>query len=207
MGASAVTVASEMRYRDAATAAALAALFGAVALAVEMGTTRRIDRALRRAHPHPRAGAPRIVARGVRIGGEPAAMGVASIGVAALLGIARVPGARAVIIASWGAFAVDRLAKHSLPRHRPPGYRHVRQREMSFPSGHTASAAALFLTTAMLLQRANPMQAPYTMWAALGGTLIVGDTRLLLDEHWPSDVLAGGLLGGAVAMVALAVVD
>jgi membrane-associated phospholipid phosphatase len=33
--------------------------------------------------------------------------------------------------------------------------------------------------------------------------MLVAESRLMLDEHWPSDVVAGMLLGGACSCIAL----
>ena len=63
----------------------------------------------------------------------------------------------------------------------------------SFPSGHATNAAALYGTIAMGIRR-KP-------WTAGLLTLIflVGVSRFCLGVHYPTDVLAGWALGGAVA--------
>ena len=62
--------------------------------------------------------------------------------------------------------------------------------DASFPSGHTAvSFAAVFALKAA----GSPLWKP-----ALAVAVVIAFSRLYLYVHWPSDVLAGVLLGAAV---------
>jgi undecaprenyl-diphosphatase len=68
----------------------------------------------------------------------------------------------------------------------------------SFPSGHTATAAAFWAAVALLMGRGRGRHAH----AALAGGAVaiasaVACTRVLLDLHWLSDVIAGLALGWA----------
>jgi membrane-associated phospholipid phosphatase len=68
----------------------------------------------------------------------------------------------------------------------------------SFPSGHSATAAAFYATAALLLGRwrARPGRAALAGLAA-GIAATVAASRVLLDVHWVTDVIAGLSLGWA----------
>lgn len=61
----------------------------------------------------------------------------------------------------------------------------------SFPSGHAAMAAAGAITGARLI--------PYSAWFWWPLAVIVAISRIYIGVHWPSDVIAGALMGGAAA--------
>ena len=71
---------------------------------------------------------------------------------------------------------------------------------MSFPSGHTANAFAAVTALFSIWHAHRPRSAaPY--WAlAIGGALAasVGAGRVVSGDHFPSDVLAGALIGSAI---------
>ncbi len=71
----------------------------------------------------------------------------------------------------------------------------------SFPSGHSTSAAAIYLTMAALIARKVKQRAArlYVFGAAIALALIVGASRVYLGVHYPTDVLAGLSLGAAWA--------
>ena len=68
----------------------------------------------------------------------------------------------------------------------------------SFPSGHSATAAAFYATAALLLgrRRGQPTRAVLA-GLAVGLAVAVAASRVLLDVHWLSDVIAGLALGWA----------
>lgn len=70
----------------------------------------------------------------------------------------------------------------------------------SFPSGHALGAAAFFGLLACLLSRAYPgRRGP--IWAFCGFMILgIGISRLYLGVHWPTDVLAGWVLGAGLAV-------
>jgi membrane-associated phospholipid phosphatase len=72
----------------------------------------------------------------------------------------------------------------------------------SFPSGHSATAAAFYAGAAFLLGR-HLRQTGRAVLAALAATIAVAvaASRVLLDVHWFSDVLAGLALGWAWFLV------
>jgi undecaprenyl-diphosphatase len=66
----------------------------------------------------------------------------------------------------------------------------------SFPSGHSATAAAFYAGAALLLSRRRGHVARSVFTGiAVGVAVAVASSRVLLDVHWLSDVIAGLLLG------------
>ena len=68
----------------------------------------------------------------------------------------------------------------------------------SFPSGHSSNTMAILLLFALL------SGGGWRTWLAVGVAVLVGWTRIVLGVHWPSDVLAGWMLGAGVALLAFA---
>lgn len=73
----------------------------------------------------------------------------------------------------------------------------------SFPSGHAIATAAFYPLLAWLATRRRPGWRPVALALAVGGALFVGLGRLYLGLHWPTDVLAGWLLGAALSAGAI----
>ncbi|WP_210530211.1 phosphatase PAP2 family protein [Rubellimicrobium arenae] len=75
----------------------------------------------------------------------------------------------------------------------------------SFPSGHSLMAAVTWLTLAVMLARAERQRRMKVYWVTLAAivTMMVGVSRVYLGVHWPSDVLAGWILGAAWALLCL----
>jgi len=68
----------------------------------------------------------------------------------------------------------------------------------SFPSGHSATAAAFYATAALLIGRWRVRRARAVLaGVAVGVAVAVAATRVLLDLHWLTDVVAGLSLGWA----------
>ena len=68
----------------------------------------------------------------------------------------------------------------------------------SFPSGHSATAAAFWAAAALLLGRWRNRRARAVLSGMAAGTAVaVAASRVLLDVHWLSDVIAGLTLGWA----------
>ncbi len=76
----------------------------------------------------------------------------------------------------------------------------------AFPSGHASSVAALaglvMVLVAMLVRRSNMRRLAYVV-AGLVVVLVAAD-RVLLGRHFPSDVVAGVLLGAFVVLLGVA---
>jgi undecaprenyl-diphosphatase len=79
----------------------------------------------------------------------------------------------------------------------------------SFPSGHSMLSAATFLTTAAILSSFQSQRRAKAFLFSVAGLLIVsvGISRVYLGVHWPSDVIAGWVLGAAWAALSWLVVS
>ena len=141
---------------------------------------------------------------------ESAALDVTALGSATVLGltVAAVIGylllqglprmALFVLIASIGGSILNGLLKSVFGRARPDVVPHLRDvMSLSFPSGHAMTSAAVYLTLGALLMRVSKRRATrwYCMTVAALATILVGLSRVYLGVHYPTDVLAGWMIG------------
>ena len=144
------------------------------------------------------------MARGfsIRTGSVPAVSGVAAAGPACpSSGPAALPVVARMLAAGAAALALYKWLKSRTTRPRPCA-RHDRIRapvapldEYSFPSGHTLHAVSFGIVVVY--------HYPALAWLVIPFTVLVALSRLVLGLHYPSDVLAGALLGTALATLAL----
>ena len=73
----------------------------------------------------------------------------------------------------------------------------------SFPSGHAFIGAVVYLTLGAMLAETQDRRSVRALILAAAAliTLAVGSSRVYLGVHWPSDVVAGWLGGGAWAFL------
>jgi membrane-associated phospholipid phosphatase len=97
---------------------------------------------------------------------------------------------------------VSSLTKQLVDRPRPPGGL-VHPSGASFPSGHATYAGVTCVALVLLFTEPGPRR---RLWWALAALATAGMawSRTYLRVHWLSDVLAGSLLGVAVALVVFA---
>jgi undecaprenyl-diphosphatase len=103
------------------------------------------------------------------------------------------------------AFSIERtlytIFKKSFKRNRPANILNNYQSlvtpndEFSFPSGHTSASFMMTTIISILVPALFPL---LIIWA-----LGVGSSRVILGVHFPTDILAGALLGTSVAFLTL----
>ena len=101
-----------------------------------------------------------------------------------------------LVVLIAGQNLIANVLKVAVDRGRPTGHHLAGFSGASFPSGHTTAAFAAFAGFALIFGRERParVQAVF-MGVAAGAAAAVGATRVLLDVHWLTDVIAGAALG------------
>ncbi|SRR5712691_11525590 len=108
-----------------------------------------------------------------------------------------------VLAAACGGGVLSSTMKYYFARGRPDVVPHLAVvASSSFPSGHAAFAAVIYLTLGALLARFTERRRTrvYLVVLALSLTFLVGISRLYLGVHYPTDVLAGWCAGLAWAL-------
>lgn len=144
------------------------------------------------------------LARGLNVLGG----GVVTIPLRALVGLWLVFRRRWLALGTWlltwvGAEVLLEVAKRYFHRGRPPGAL-VATSGFSFPSGHAVAGAATALALVLVLLSEGPARRRWEL-AAVAFAFVMASSRVYLDAHWLSDVVAGVLLGTGVALGSAAV--
>ncbi len=91
--------------------------------------------------------------------------------------------------------ALGEAQKYWIARVRPDLEPHlVVVRTSSFPSGHATSSMIFYLTLALVATRGSRLKRPAAL-GAIGLSLFIGASRVMLGVHWPSDVIGGWAFG------------
>lgn len=115
-----------------------------------------------------------------------------------LLTIHRHAHALFLLTAVWSATILSNVMKAGFDRPRPDLVPHGSITYLaSFPSGHSFLSAVVYLTLGVILAEVEKNYAMkiFLISIACGISVLVGISRVYLGVHWPSDVLAGWLVG------------
>lgn len=142
------------------------------------------------------------VARALTHLGDPLVVTALAVAMAVLFAVRRQWRTAAyVLVVRAAATVVGFALKTGVARARPDLPHPVATAHgQSFPSGHALGAAALWASLAVLL--APRVGRPWLVALAVVVPVVVAVTRVLLGVHFVSDVVAGLVLGWAVAVVA-----
>ena len=161
---------------------------------------RRLDIRLEKSLERP-PGLLRNVVLAVTQLGAPLVLELAALLIALLLVRPRPRLTGYVLVSVFGAELVSFLLKSVVERVRPCVDLASCPSTTSFPSGHAVGAAAFWVTMAVLLLPVVGRRA----WCLLLLAPVVALTRVLLGVHYPSDVVAGLIVGGCWAAASTAV--
>lgn len=109
------------------------------------------------------------------------------------------PGEACFIVGALaGASLLAQLAKHLALRPRPDLFAALAPvgSELSFPSAHAVQATAVAAAVWLVAARLKPRYGPWLLPLLLLIVVLVDFSRLYLQVHYPSDVLAGTIAAG-----------
>ena len=122
--------------------------------------------------------------------------------VAAIVGFLTLQGrywtALFILLTAGSGELVNYAMKSLFFRPRPSIVPHLRDAfSSSFPSGHAMQSAIIYLTLGAMLMRLAERRLTkiYCCTVAMGLTFLVGLSRVYLGVHYPTDVLAGWIVG------------
>jgi membrane-associated phospholipid phosphatase len=121
-------------------------------------------------------------------------------------------GPRAFLLPTWVAILGSQITtwsgKFALNRVRPEFLYDVTASSPSFPSGHAANSLAVYGIVAYVIARdLGPTRALHVYYWMLAAVLLIALSRVMLHVHYPSDVLAGLLVGTFWLLLAIVIAE
>lgn len=112
-----------------------------------------------------------------------------------------------LVISVVAGTVISNVLKQTFNRPRPDVEASLTVFTASFPSGHAALSAVVYLTLGALLSQSarSPVIKGYFIGLALVMAFLVGVSRIYLGMHYPTDVIAGWSLGLSWAMICWAI--
>lgn len=111
-------------------------------------------------------------------------------------------------IGLWGTVITTYALKYTLGRKRPYSFSTLYELPIdpSYPSAHTAQAVVFWLLIWEIMY--NRTSIYYTMESAILVSIVaaVGLSRMYLQAHFPTDVIAGALIGYLWACIAMLII-
>lgn len=108
--------------------------------------------------------------------------------------------ASVIVLASTAlAIGLFEIVKRVVARHRPPGLGRAVEAAYSFPSAHSTASAAVCCVLAYICWREGLVRGAVAAIAAVAVPLTIGVSRVYIDAHWTTDVLAGWTAGALIA--------
>lgn len=115
-----------------------------------------------------------------------------------------------LFLATMGSILLNNLLKLGFGRPRPQIVEWATNAvSLSFPSGHAMSSAVVYGTVAYLAARLQKKRSHRVVTMACAALLIllIAASRLYLGVHYPSDVIAGIIIGIAWASFCMATLE
>lgn len=195
---------SSRRSRELSACAAALAFVAVLAIGVAYGARFvSLDLAVvRTLHAHAFSNLTAATLDASALGGTTVALPLTAIVATALLVRRHWHASLALILSVVATQAIVDLIKGMVERSRPPANAaQVEAAGYAFPSAHAATSVALYGLLALVA--ITHLQGAARRWACgalLGVIALIGVTRIYLGAHYPTDVLAGWLVGSVVAL-------
>ena len=90
------------------------------------------------------------------------------------------------------------VLKHSFDRERPSFLRLIEISGFSFPSGHAVGSSIFFGSLATVINHTNLNNKAILLTVCASFILLISSSRVYLGVHYPTDVIAGAVIGLAV---------